>query len=276
MEQRFGQRTQPLRDNLHCHFSAGASQKVCVFRVETQILHVFVVVAAIPRRLLSGPVDAPVRRMESASTPADRPFVLVVALDLEDTDSSGYALNQAARMAMRIANSEMHLVYVIPTDGAPKDVHETASQLKRYVAAKATELGGLARQTLGIHLRGGDAPREIAQLATDVSADAIIVGIHKPAPIKDMFVSSTASRVMATATCPVFVAGPRPTPHPSHVVVIEPPCPDCVQARAASEGRIWWCARHSERHHLHGRHHYSYQTASAFADHDVDVVPRGM
>jgi len=216
--------------------------------------------------------------MEEASvlTESERPFVLVVGVDLEDTESSGYAINQAARLAMRIPKSETHLVYVIPTDGAPKNVHETASQMKRYIAGKSSELGGLARESLGMHLRGGDAAQEIAQLATDVRADAIIVGIHKPAHLKDMFVSSTASRVMAVATCPVFVAGPRPTLRPPHVIVIDPPCPDCVQARAASEGRTWWCARHSEHHNLHGRHHYSYQSSTAFADHDVDVVPSGV
>jgi nucleotide-binding universal stress UspA family protein len=213
--------------------------------------------------------------MENAPAPSDRPFVLVVGVDVEDTESSGYALNQAAHLAMRIPESEMHILYVVRTDGAQRDVHEIASQLKRYVAAKAAELGGLAQRSLGIHLRGGDAAHEIARLATDVGADAIIVGVHRPAHLKDMFISSTASRVMATATCPVFVAGPRPTLRPPHVIVIEPPCPDCVQARAASEGRSWWCARHSEQHHLHGRHHYSYKVAMPFAEHDVDVVPSG-
>src|SRR5271166_1362449 len=96
--------------------------------------------------------------MEEASvlTESERPFVLVVGVDLEDTESSGYAINQAARLAMRIPKSETHLVYVIPTDGAPKNVHETASQMKRYIAGKSSELGGLARESLGMHLRGGD------------------------------------------------------------------------------------------------------------------------
>ena len=51
--------------------------------------------------------------------------------------------------------------------------------------------------------------------------------------------------VMATAMCPVLVAGPRPHPKPSHIVVIEAPCPDCVQTRQATLGRTWWGARHS-------------------------------
>jgi hypothetical protein len=45
-----------------------------------------------------------------------RPFVLVVGLDLTDTDSSGYALNQAARIAARIPRSQMHLLHVLCAD----------------------------------------------------------------------------------------------------------------------------------------------------------------
>jgi nucleotide-binding universal stress UspA family protein len=211
--------------------------------------------------------------METTIAPTDRPFVLVVGIDLMDTLSSGYALNQAARMAMRIPGSEMHLLYVIPSGRGHVDVHETSSQLKRYIMAKTTELGGLARHSVGVHVREGDVAHAIAQLATDVGADAIIVGTHKAARLKDMFVGSTASRVMTTATCPVLVAGPRPIPVAPHVIVIEGPCPDCVQARSASAGRTWWCARHSENHHLHGRHHYSYRSELPFAEHDASVVP---
>jgi nucleotide-binding universal stress UspA family protein len=212
--------------------------------------------------------------MQTPLAPTDRPFVFVVGIDLLDTVSSGYALNQAARLAMRIPGSEMHLLYVVPS-GPPTDVHETAAQLKRYVMAKATELGGLARQTVGVHLREGEAAHALAQLAADIGADVIIVGRHKEARLKDMFLGSTASRVMTTATCPVLVSGPRPIPAAPHVIVIEPPCPDCLHARAGSEGRTWWCARHSETHHLHGRHHYSYRSELPFAEHDPSVAPNG-
>ena len=96
---------------------------------------------------------------------------------------------------------------------------------------KATELGGLARQSVGIHVRQGDAAKEIAQLATEVGADMIVVGTHKPVHLKSLFVGSTAERVMAAARCPVVVAGPRPKAEPSHTIIIDPPCPDCVQTR---------------------------------------------
>lgn len=211
---------------------------------------------------------------ETANT--DRPFVLVVGLDITDTESSGYALDQAASTAMRIGGSQMHLLHVLPPDATSDTIRETAGSLERYVSAKAKQLGGLARRSIGIHVRSGEAGREIAQLASDVDADLIVVGTHRRPLIKQFLLGSTAEHVMATAPCPVFVAGPRPTPKPSHVIVIDPPCPDCVQTRQATVGRAWWCSRHSEQHHLHRAHRYSYQSEFPYAEHDSEVSATGV
>jgi nucleotide-binding universal stress UspA family protein len=209
--------------------------------------------------------------MSNVPANADRPFVLVVGLDLTDTESSGYALDQAARTAMRIPGSQMHLLHVLPGGAEADKIRETVGSLERYVSAKAQQLGGLARQSVGIHVRTGEAGHEIAQLASDVTADAIVVGTHRRTHLKQLLLGSTAEHVMATAQCPVFVAGPRPHPKPSHVIVIEPPCPDCVATRAATHGASWWCARHSEHHHLHRRHLYSYQSELPFGEHDSEA-----
>lgn len=214
--------------------------------------------------------------MSNQTANTDRSFVLVVGLDVTDTESSGYALDQAASTAMRIGGSQMHLLHVLPAGSTSDTIRETAASLERYVSAKAKQLGGLARHSIGIHVRSGEAGREIAQLASDVDADLIVVGTHRRPNIKQLLLGSTAEHVMATASCPVFVAGPRPTPKPSHVIVIEPPCPDCVRKRQETRGASWWCARHSEHHHLHRRHLYSYQSELPFADHDSEVSPTGV
>lgn len=206
----------------------------------------------------------------------ERPFVLVVGLDLTDTESSGFALDQAARTAMRVPGSQMHLLHVLPVDASRDKARETAGSLERYVSAKATQLGGLARQNVGIHVRCGEAAREIAKLAAEVGADVIVVGTHHRPHLKQLIVGSTAEHVMAASDCPVFVAGPRPVPKASHIIVIEAPCPDCVLARQSTAGKTWWCARHSEHHHLHGHHHYSYQSELPFAQHDSEVRATGV
>jgi len=210
-----------------------------------------------------------------AVAPADRPFVLVVGLDLTDTESSGYALNQAARTAARIPRSQLHLLQVLAAGATAEVTREAAGCLQRYAAAKATELGGLAGQSLGVHIRSGDPGPQIAQFANEANADLVVVGTHRRPHLKQLLMGSTAEHVMATAACPVFVAGPRPTPQPTPIV-IEPPCPDCVQTRQVTQGRSWWCARHSESHRLHHLHRYSYQTDLPFAQHDSEVTATGV
>ncbi len=206
--------------------------------------------------------------MSNVTAPSARPFVLVIALDLADTASGGYALDQATRIATRVPGSQLHVLHVCTSDVKS----ETLGLLRHYVSEKATALGGPMQQTVAVHVRKGEPAREIAQLATDVCADLIVVGTHKAPHLKNLFVGSTAERVMANAKCPVVVAGPTPTPEPSHVIVIEPACPDCVQARLDSAGRAWWCARHSEPHSVMRHHHlYSYDSGLPFAEHDYEV-----
>jgi nucleotide-binding universal stress UspA family protein len=201
----------------------------------------------------------------------DRPFVLIVGIDLADTASSGFALDQAARIAMRIPSSIMHLAYVLSADSRPSTAREAAGLLKLYVNEKASQLGGLARMNVGIHVRRGDAAKEIAQLASEVEADLVIVGAHQK--LRSLLLGTTSERLMQAVSCPVVVAGPRPHPAERHIITIEPPCPDCVAVRDETQGKTWWCLRHSE-HHVHG-HRYSYQAEIPFAEHDSEAIPTG-
>jgi len=206
----------------------------------------------------------------------DRPFVVVLGLDLDDTESSGFAFDQAARTVGRIPGAVLHVLHVQAAQAASASTPEAVGLLRLYVSEKATVLGAAAPARVGIHVRQGDAAKEIAQLAAEVAADLIVVGTHKAPHLKSLFIGSTAERVMAAATCPVFVAGPRPHPQPPQTIVIEPACPDCLERRSATQGRSWWCARHSESHHLRRHHAYSYQTELPFESHDEEVSATGV
>ncbi len=209
--------------------------------------------------------------MQSTSLAPQSPFVLTLGLDITDTASSGFAFDQAALIASRVVRSRMHVVYVLGA-GAGADVsREADGLLNRYVSEKWAALGRETSQVFGVHVRRGDAAREIAQLAAEVSADLIIVGNHKVPHLKTIFMGSTAARVMAAATCPVLVAGPRPQPTPTHMIVIDPPCGACVERRAASNGRAWWCERHSQRPPVVGGQVYSCQTELPSGHHDIEV-----
>jgi nucleotide-binding universal stress UspA family protein len=205
-----------------------------------------------------------------------QPFTLVIGVDLADTNTSGFVLDQAARISARIPDSRIHVLYVVGADVPEEGARQGVGLLQLYVTEKAACLRELAQQAVGIHVRRGDAAHEIARLAGDVGADMIVVGAHKAPHLKNLFIGSTGERLMSIATCPVLVAGPRPQPHPAHVIVIDPPCADCIEARAVSQGRTWWCARHSEPHHLRRHHIYSYQSGLPFAEHDSEVTATGV
>lgn len=213
--------------------------------------------------------------MANQVTARDKPFVLLLGLDLADQNSSGYALDQALRIASRIERSDVHVLYVLADDAPSERVRESAELLQLYVAEKADALAIRSPRRAGIHVRCGDSAKEIGQLAADIEADMVVVGTGKAAHLSGLWLSSTAERVMAATALPVFVAGPRPKVQPSHLIVIEPPCPDCVRQRAATQGRSWWCERHSENHHLRRHHVYSYQAEFPFSTHDSAILPTG-
>jgi nucleotide-binding universal stress UspA family protein len=211
--------------------------------------------------------------MTSPDTTGRRPFIIVLGLDLTDTKSSGFALDQAARIASRIEPSQLHAVYALSEDASDAVVSEAAGLTQMYVNEKVAELG-VKGTTLGVHVHRGDPAREIAQMASDLGADMIIVGTHKIPHLKTIFVGSTAERVMASAHCPVLVAGPRPPPQPSHVIVIEAPCPDCVRRRNETGNREFWCEQHTATKFLR-RHVYSYSSDTPFGSPDLSVGAGG-
>jgi len=203
-----------------------------------------------------------------------RPFVVVVGVDLRDQDSSGYAFDQAVRIASRVGGSEAHVVYVVD-DRKDENVSELAHLLQLYISDKAAALGLRGPQRAASHIRRGDAAKGIAQLASDLGADMIVVGTRRMPQLGRAWVGSTAERIMAVTECPVFVAGPKPKPQPSHVITIEPPCPQCVTARFSTRGGTWWCDRHAQPHHLNRHHVYSYTSEYPFAAHDSAVTSTG-
>jgi hypothetical protein len=172
-----------------------------------------------------------------------------------------------------VPGGQLHLVHVFGTAPSAERSRELASHLRLYVEEKATINTALHGIPVGIHLRGGKTIRELIQLATEVQADVIVVGSHKGPHIKDWIVGSTVERLVSGAVFPVLVATPKKEPERLEPV-IEPPCPQCVEARMASGGKQWWCTRHAHEATL--GHTYSYQRELPFSSHDSNVSPTGV
>jgi hypothetical protein len=95
------------------------------------------------------------------------------------------------------------------------------------------------------HILPGEPLRGILQVAADIDADLIVVGTHRRSSVRRFMLRSVAERVLRQAHCPVLVAMRRDHARLVEESVIEPPCSDCLAARARPDKRSGWCQRHS-------------------------------
>jgi nucleotide-binding universal stress UspA family protein len=208
----------------------------------------------------------------SQPIPSSRsPFSIVVGLTF--TDGGNYAFDQAALIARGIPSAEIHLVHVFEEGLSLAQAEDLKQHLSLFATDKAASLQGLEKHSIGIHLRVGEPARALVDFARESGASMIVLGSEKHG-VKAWFASPTAEKLIASAPCPVVVAGPRPAAAAAGEPVIEPACGDCVSTRRATGGDQWWCARHSE--HARTTHTFSYKRELPFATHDSQLGPTGV
>lgn len=204
-------------------------------------------------------------------------YVVVVGVDYSELSWS--ALREALRLASLHSVSEVHAMHVESTTAsltrptswkqAPGDtiLSEAFPRLERMVNSEAARF--LAEQPAGAspvmrvlsHIRTDSPAREIAQLASDLEADLVVVGSHGRTGLARLLLGSVAHGVVSLAPCPVLVV--RPKHELPAAPAIEPPCPDCLDMRRQSGGRELWCAQHREHHGQRRPHTYFQDDRSA-------------
>lgn len=108
---------------------------------------------------------------------------------------------------------------------------------------------------LSTHLRSEPPADAIAQLATDLEADLVVVGTHGRRGARRLLLGSVAEKVVRLSPCAVLVVPPPTEPVPQ----IEPACPRCLETRRTTNGAEFWCEQHRERHGR--RHTFHYRAA---------------
>jgi nucleotide-binding universal stress UspA family protein len=159
---------------------------------------------------------------------------------------------------------ELHVVHVLPDD------HVSAVQAERAIGVVnlaedarvrlerlATDLPP-AVSRIFLHLAAGSAEVEIAQLASDISADVIVVGTQGRTGLDRLLTPSVAENLLRIAPCPVLVFRPKSVAPWEKIV---PPCPDCLEVQDATNRQRLWCDRHSQRH---PRAHTYSETSESF------------
>lgn len=119
----------------------------------------------------------------------------------------------------------------------------------------------LGPKSVTAHYRAGKAAQEVVQLAVDVDADLILVGTRGKTGVKRMVLGSVSETILRKARCPVMVVRPKDHENLGELPSIQPPCPDCLEIRAATNGKVMWCEYHANMRRVRP-HKYTYTDPS--------------
>jgi nucleotide-binding universal stress UspA family protein len=171
--------------------------------------------------------------------------VILVAVDLSPISQ---AVVDSAMNVVGTRPTELHLLHVL----RPQPPELVASvHFSTVVEQTTTQLDELTRnlpasvEHVVIHVRAGEPAVEIAQLASDLASDLIVVGTHGYKGLDRLLLGSVADALVRNAPCPVLTYRPKSVRLWEQ---IEPPCPDCVAVRQATGRANLWCERHSQHH----------------------------
>jgi len=196
------------------------------------------------------------------------PYRIVVGTEF--SDAAELALRQAFDLAAQQERAEVHVVNAVQYlgDFVQMDLPEVVAyrlplteaqeRLEANVGARLSAWQNETNQTFArcVTYVSVDTPAQgIAQLASDLEADLIVVGTHGRRGLPRFLLGSVAEAVVRLAPCPVYVM--RTKGHPEKIPEITPPCSECVNTRRATGGQQLWCEQHQERHGP--RHVYHYQ-----------------
>jgi nucleotide-binding universal stress UspA family protein len=187
-------------------------------------------------------------------------YVVLAAVDMRE--GSPLVLSRALQLASQEPAGEVHVIAVnepspavvvppmIPTAEqlAAPDPARLADFARSLMEDHQKRVPGARVPPVEVHTALGFAPDEIVWLAAHVDADLIVLATHGRRGLKRLLLGSVAEKVVRLAGCPVLVVRDKHHTAEWRAPEIEPVCPDCAQARAASGGAQLWCARHQEHH----------------------------
>jgi nucleotide-binding universal stress UspA family protein len=155
---------------------------------------------------------------------AGKTYAIVVALDY--SEASELALDEAFELCAARELATLHVVHVMPmippamaevmpvAMGATAPLLEqAAAELKAHVERRVSAFNeahpgqelSATRHRIATHECLSAPAEAIAQLASDVSADLVIVGTHGRRGVSRLVLGSVAEGVVRSAPCPVMV-----------------------------------------------------------------------
>jgi len=185
--------------------------------------------------------------MNQVTRPQDNETNSVVLVGIDFLALSKEVLLHAAELAVS-AGGELHVVHVMPDGAVNGDRAGAVVSLAEDGQAKLEHLAADLPASLTrifLHLMHGKVDVEIAQLASDIGADLVVLGTRGRSGVDRFIDGSVAESLLRLAPCPVLVYRPKSIPAWEQIA---PPCPDCLEVKRTTQRGRLWCDRHSERH----------------------------
>ncbi|MEI8254325.1 MAG: universal stress protein [Deltaproteobacteria bacterium] len=213
--------------------------------------------------------------------PTSRPYPVVVGIDFTESDNHTFA--RALAVAAERPGAHLHFLHAgagpVLHGGSSKALERSAELLEEIPRRLRAHLAGLGAAAppatdsrLTIHARLGAPAAAILQLAVDVRAELILLGVHHRRGLLSLTQQSVVAQVLGAAHCPVLVV--RPTDYAGvaqQSEAIDPICPDCARTRSESGNERMWCEYHARPHiQMHG---YGWSDVFPVGGHDPGIIP---
>ena len=138
----------------------------------------------------------------------------------DGSENADRALASAIQIAER-DGAEVHICHVIEkvivTRVAGQDVHLDEQELDEKIRRRANDVADNGVKVT-LHMssdQAADVARRIADTATEVGADLILVGTRGHSPIVGALLGSVSQRLLHIADCPVLVVPPTTARQPA-------------------------------------------------------------
>ena len=141
---------------------------------------------------------------------------MIVATDF--SERSDRAVRHATLLA-RTLDAAVVLVHVVDNDQPLRMVRAEQREAGALIGDQVRSLRTVDRLDCASRVVLGDPFEAINHAASDLNADLIVIGPHRRQVLKDVFVGTTAERVIRESTHPVLMANGVPAAAYRHILI---------------------------------------------------------
>jgi nucleotide-binding universal stress UspA family protein len=182
-------------------------------------------------------------KSENIPTPPVPRLTVLAAIDYSGV--SEQVVERAVAMTRTAKAGELHFLHVNHGERSREAQEARRSELVAWLEARLLGFNAVPPGVNVVcHEAEGLPQRVIVDMASDLAADLVVMGIHARASAHPTLLGSVSQAVVRDCGCPVLVVRAKQHEH-AHS---EPPCAPCLEARQRSGGDQLWCEQHAEKH----------------------------